>query len=99
MPDALTEAAITLDATQRFQQMDGFGVNLNPKCWDRGSLAPVLDLLIDDLGATLFRVDAYGKSNWLDPDSSLGRGALTEETYARAYRGIDFQQAAASAGT
>jgi len=91
MAEALTEAVILVDPSQRSLRIDGFGVNINSKCWDGGKLAPVLDLLIDDLGATLFRVDAYGKSNWIDPSGELGPGALAEETYGQVYRGIDFQ--------
>ncbi len=94
MTEALTEAIILVDRRQRFQRIDGFGVNINSKCWDGGKLAPVLDLLIDDLGAALFRVDAYGKSDWIDPSGALGRGALAQETYNQVYRGTDSQNVA-----
>ena len=61
-------ADITVDGSQRFQRIDGFGVNANPKNWSAypqpGGLGPALDLLVNDLGATLWRVDVFGNSNW-----------------------------------
>jgi len=56
---------ITIDPGRRFQEIDGFGVNFNGPYF-RDSAKPMVDMLIDDLGATIFRLDAYGfdLSNW-----------------------------------
>lgn len=56
---------VTVDPGKRFQEIDGFGVNFNGPYF-RDSAKPMVDMLIDDLGATLFRLDAYGfdLSNW-----------------------------------
>ncbi len=54
---------ITIDANQRFQTIDGFGVNFNGTYF-RDAQKPMIDGLIDDLGATMFRLDPYGLSNW-----------------------------------
>jgi len=56
-------AHVTVDASQRFQSMDGFGVNFNGTYF-RDSQKPMIDMLIDDLGATIFRLDPYGLTNW-----------------------------------
>ncbi len=55
----------TVDPGKRFQEIDGFGVNFNGPYF-RDSAKPMVDMLIDDLGATIFRLDAYGfdLSNW-----------------------------------
>jgi O-glycosyl hydrolase len=66
---------IHIDANQAFQSIDGFGVNINSKSW-QPRLYPAMELLLDDLGATLFRLDIFGKSNWPDPDGSIGPQAL-----------------------
>jgi len=58
---------LTLDAAETFQTIDGFGVNITPAQWRNGQLKPVIDQLVDELGATLFRFDCYGKADWLDP--------------------------------
>ena len=47
---------LTLDGAQRFQSMDGFGVNINVNGWGVGNFQGALDQLVDDLGSTLFRV-------------------------------------------
>lgn len=56
---------VTIDPGRRFQEIDGFGVNFNGPYF-RDSAKPMVDMLIEDLGATLFRLDAYGfdLSNW-----------------------------------
>jgi O-glycosyl hydrolase len=48
--------ALTIDGSQQFQAIDGFGVNVNSASWNNGQLRPALDLLVDQLGATIFRV-------------------------------------------
>ncbi len=80
-----------VDLSEKYQKIDGFGVNINSKYWDGGALKPVLDLLIDDLGARLFRVDVYGKSNWVDPDDALGPSSLNQENYEKIYKSKDFE--------
>jgi len=43
--------------------------------------------LTADLGATLFRLDIFGKSNWIDPDSSLGPSAMQPSRLEAIYQG------------
>jgi len=54
---------VTVDLTKRHQTIDGFGVNFNGTYF-RDSQKSMIDMLIDDLGATIFRVDPYGLTNW-----------------------------------
>jgi O-glycosyl hydrolase len=54
---------VTVDLTQKFQTIDGFGVNFNGTYF-RDSQKPMIDMLINDLGATIFRLDPYGLTNW-----------------------------------
>lgn len=56
-------ARISVDPGQRFQTIDGFGVNFNGTYF-RESQKPMIDLLVKDLGATIFRLDPYGLSDW-----------------------------------
>jgi O-glycosyl hydrolase len=71
---------IIIDTEKQFQTIDGFGVNINPAQWHKGSLKPVIDRLMDDLGATLFRFDCYGTADWLDP-AKRGINGRYPETY------------------
>ncbi len=56
-------ARIRIDLSRRFQTIDGFGVNFNATYF-RDAQKPMIDLLIEDLGATIFRLDPYGLLNW-----------------------------------
>jgi O-glycosyl hydrolase len=56
-----SEVSIQIDGSKRFQQMDGFGVNINTAWWYSGEygdtkvVQPAIDLLVDSLGATIIR--------------------------------------------
>ena len=54
---------IAVHSDQRFQFIDGFGVNFNGTYF-REAQKPLVDMLIDDLGATIFRLDPYGQTDW-----------------------------------
>ena len=51
-----TGTPLTIDGAQRFQTMDGFGVNANVNSWNGGELHDAIHLLADDLGSSLWRV-------------------------------------------
>ena len=57
-------ADITIDGTQEFQIMNGFGVNANSERWVGNELVPALDTLIDTMGATVWRVVVESVQNW-----------------------------------
>ncbi len=64
---AVPQTNLFIDAGTRYQTIDGWGVNANPKNWGNPAyppLKPGLDLLVHDLGANLWRVDVYGTSMW-----------------------------------
>jgi len=92
MPDAGKKLDIYINGNRAYQKIDGFGVNINSKYWDQGRLIPIMDLLREDLGATLYRVDIWGKSNWVDPTSQVGPSSLNESNYSAIYQGDIFQR-------
>ena len=83
---------ILADGTNSYQTIDGFGVNINSKYWDSMGFSKVMDLLLDDLGATLYRVDIWDKSNWVDPASEQDASVLNQATYERVYGGETFRK-------
>jgi O-glycosyl hydrolase len=95
MTEPTSKIELEVDTNATLQTIDGFGVNINSKYWGDGQLLPVLKMLVDDLGATLFRLDAYGKANWIDPDGTLGPDALGEARLARVYEDEAFRSGAA----
>lgn len=85
--------SITLDASRTFQTVDGFGANINPAQWHDGKLKPALDLLVDDLGGTLFRVDPTGLAKWLDPARRQPGGHYPAEYLEQVYTSRVFRDA------
>jgi O-glycosyl hydrolase len=57
-----SETELQIDADKKYQTIDGFGVNINAAWWLNGDymdadvVKPAIDILIDSLGATIFRV-------------------------------------------
>jgi O-glycosyl hydrolase len=55
------ELSVEIDGSEHFQKMDGFGVNINTSWWLNGAyrnsdaVKPAINMLIDDLGASIFR--------------------------------------------
>jgi hypothetical protein len=84
--EPVLRAAVTIDGARRYQRIDGFGVNLTPAQWRGGALKPTLDLLVDDLGTSLVRLDCYGKADWLDPARRGPDGRWPEAYLAEVYR-------------
>jgi hypothetical protein len=84
---------ITLDFSQKYNSMDGFGVNITPAQWREGNLRQAIDLLVDDLGCTLFRFDCYGKADWLDPGEQLPDKSFPETYLEQVYTSQEFVDA------
>lgn len=92
MSDLGRKVDVVVDLDKGYQTIDGFGVNINARYWIGDKLKPAVDLLIHDLGASLFRVDIWGKSDWIDPEGSLGLQALDPGRLAEIYQGEIFQR-------
>ena len=56
LPTFAWPATLSVNGVQQFQTIDGFGVSANSASWNNGELRPALDMLVDQLGATLWRV-------------------------------------------
>jgi len=78
-------AHVAVNPQERFQIMDGFGVNFNGTYF-RDDQKRMVDMLIDDLGATLFRLDPYGLTNWEtlndNNDPNLRNGEYYNDRYS-----------------
>jgi hypothetical protein len=53
---AQSPATLTINGSKTYQVIDGFGASANAASWKNGELRPGLDLLVDRLGATIWRV-------------------------------------------
>ncbi len=50
------DMTIQIDGSKRLQKIDGFGVNANTESWNGDELKPALDILLDSMNATIWRV-------------------------------------------
>ncbi|MCJ7692710.1 MAG: hypothetical protein MUO22_04780, partial [Sedimentisphaerales bacterium] len=82
-----------LNAEKQFQVIDGFGANINPAQWRDGELKAAIDLLVDELGCSLFRFDCYGQANWLDPGKRDEEGCYAEAYLEEVYTSKVFRDA------
>lgn len=85
LTDEMKSVQIVVDTGARQQRIDGFGVNVTPAQWRGGNLRSALDLLVDDLGATLIRFDCYGRADWLDPKKLQPDGTFPAEYLRSVY--------------
>ncbi|NJK87162.1 MAG: hypothetical protein HC906_15470, partial [Bacteroidales bacterium] len=92
-PSSETVKQIIVDGNQKFQVIEGFGVNLNPDLWMDGKFIPALDMIIDDLGSTQFRFDCFGRANWLEPDKQQPDGTWSAEYLREVYTSKTFSNA------
>ncbi len=87
MPDE--QVPIFVDTNHSYQRIDGFGANIDANGhWRDDTLVPTLDTLLDDLGATIFRLDPFGMSDWVGDDQPAGFDDL-----GNVYGSSDFRDA------
>ena len=82
--------ALTINGAQTFQTINGFGVNINSLSWKNGELIPALDMLIDQLGATAWRV-VFDMEDWEDPNDNGDPGNSDSSYYNALYSTPKFQ--------
>ena len=78
-------ARITLDPAERYQYIQGFGVNYTGPYF-RDDQKPMFDMLIKDLGVTMFRVVPYlVYSNWEETNDNDDPNVMNWEYYDDRY--------------
>lgn len=55
---------IKMDGARKFQLFDGIGVNANTRSWTGRELEPAIDMLIDSMHATIWRVVVETVEKW-----------------------------------
>src|SRR5262249_7736050 len=83
-------ATITIDASQTYQTIEGFGVNANHRSWNN-DLKPVLDQLIDDAGMTHFRV-VLDNADWETNNDNGDSRVMNWAYYQTVYSSPEFQK-------
>lgn len=85
--------SVIVNASTRYQTIDGFGANVNPAEWRDGSMKPALDSIVKGLGSTLIRFDCFGMANWLDPSKQLPDGTFPPAYLQQVYTSKPFKSA------
>jgi O-glycosyl hydrolase len=91
MAGSVRAATLTIDGSQTYQVIDGFGVNANHRSWTNNELVPVLDALIDEGGMTLFHV-IFDNSNWEAVNDNSDPNVMNWDYYNGVYSAPDFQK-------
>jgi len=84
------EGSLTIDGSQPFQTLDGFGVNVNSASWKGGELRPAIDMLVDQLGATIFRV-VIDNADWETANDNGDPHTLNWAFYNNVYTSPKFE--------
>jgi O-glycosyl hydrolase len=83
-------ATVTIDGSQTYQVIEGFGVNANYWSWSSAELQPVLDALIDDAGMTMFRI--VFNQGWEATNDNSDSSLMNWAYYNALYDGPEFQK-------
>ena len=84
--------AIQIDGSKRFQQVDGIGVNANTRSWNGKELEPALNLLLDSMHATIWRVIVETVEKWEDVNDNNDPFAFNWGYYNTLYETPKFQK-------
>jgi O-glycosyl hydrolase len=91
--NAKLEIICRLDGAIRFQELDGFGVNVNTRSWNGEELVPALSLLHDSLNATIWRVIVETVYKWEDQNDNNDPFTFNWDYYNELYETPKFQKA------
>lgn len=90
-PQDTTPATLRIDGARRFQTLDGFGVNANVNGWS-AALRPALDRLVDENGASLWRV-YIDNTDWETTNDNADPFVFDWSYYNALYTSARFEQA------
>ena len=88
-------AAVSLqfDGAKRLQQIDGIGVNVNTRSWNGKELEPALELLLDSMHATIWRVIVETVEKWEEVNDNSDPFTFNWDYYNKLYGTPKFQKA------
>jgi hypothetical protein len=87
---------IRIDGSRKFQHLEGLGVNINTAWWYKGDyrdsrvVQPAIDLLVDSLGATLFRA-VIEEIDWEAVNDNDDPDQFNWDYYNQVFSGPRFQ--------
>src|ERR1044072_5087991 len=86
------EVDVIIDGAKKLQQIEGIGVNVNTRSWNGNELIPALDLLIDSMHASIWRVIVETVEKWEDVNDNNDPFSFNWEYYNKLYETSKFQK-------
>ena len=81
LEDRCLLSTLTVNGSQHFQTIDGFGTNLSSEAWNSGAVTPSLDTLLSH-GYKLFRVIVEPVQGWENTNPNTGRYSNANPNWA-----------------
>jgi len=91
--DAAASINLEIDGSKKLQQVDGIGVNANTRSWHGKELVPALDLLLDSMNATIWRVIVETVEKWEEQNDNDDPFEFNWDYYNKLYETPKFQKA------
>lgn len=85
--------SLKIDGTKKMQTIDGIGVNANTRSWNEKELVPALDLLLDSMNATIWRVIVETVEKWEEQNDNDDPFTFNWDYYNRLYETPKFEKA------
>ena len=83
--------ALTIDGSQTFQTIDGFGISANSLSWNNGELRPAIDKLVDEGGSTIWRV-VFDMADWEATNDDSDPNNFNWNYYNTVYSSAKFEK-------
>jgi hypothetical protein len=83
-------ANVTINGAQTYQTVDGYGVNINTGWWNNGEVKPAIDMLVDQLGASIFR-SVIEEMDWEAVNDNSDPNVFNWTYYNSVYSNAKFQ--------
>ncbi len=83
---------LKVDGSKELQQVDGFGVNAHTHSWRGNELEPALELLLDSMNATIWRVIVETVVMWEDVNDNDNPFSFNWDYYNKLYETPKFKK-------
>ncbi len=88
-----SDLTVEINGSKRLQQIHGFGVNANTASWNSSELIPALDMLIDSMNSTIWRVMVEMERDGEDENDNDDPFNMNWDYYNKLYETPKFQKA------
>ena len=84
---------LKIDGTKKLHRIDGIGVNANTRSWNGNELKPAIDMLVDSMHATIWRVIVETVDGWEVKNDNNDPFSFNWKYYDSLYETTKFRKA------